>query len=77
MTPRIVRSKFEVSTIEDAGDGGKTLHAHAVTSGSEENEAFYQATPSGSLSIYAAKAGVLDHLNTCDEFYLDIVTFQE
>jgi hypothetical protein len=46
-----VRAKMRVERIEPVIGGGAYIHLRPVTSGSAENNAFYQNTPGGACSI--------------------------
>lgn len=50
-----VRAKFQCSSVTRHADGGTQVMMHPVYSGSEENRAFNDATPSGELRIHIAK----------------------
>jgi hypothetical protein len=47
-----------------------TYRFHAVYSGSEENKAFWEATPSGDLTLSSAKPGLFEK---DQEYYLDFI----
>jgi hypothetical protein len=50
----MVRAKFVISHIHKNDDGSISVNAHPVHSGSEENKAFNDATPGGSLQLHIA-----------------------
>ena len=50
-----VRAKFQISYVQNNGDGSINVNMHPVYSGSEENKAFNDATPGGQLQIHIAK----------------------
>jgi dihydrodipicolinate reductase len=47
-----VRAKFKVNSVQENEDGSKQVSMSPVTSGSEENKSFWEATPSGSIELY-------------------------
>jgi hypothetical protein len=68
-----VRVKFKCTSVtKQAGWGGhEFLYSSKltpVTSGSEENAAFYAATPAGEMSIATVKH---DHFEVGREYYID------
>lgn len=71
-----VRAKFKVQSItRQAGWSGsgelQTIKLHPVTSGSDENKAFYAATPAGSIDLSVVPKEVGDQFNIGQEFYVD------
>lgn len=74
----MIRCKFKVDKIvrtEGWNNGPDEVHEitlSPVTSGSEENEAFYAATPGGSLVFSTVNANAAQGLNPGDEFYVDL-----
>lgn len=70
------RCKMVLTSIAQSYSNGKTVKFVPVSSGSEENKAFYAATPSGSveftISESAAKNLKLDVASLGAEFYMDI-----
>lgn len=72
MGEKTVRCKFEVHSIVKHESGEEELQAYAVCDGSEENKAFWEATPAGTLSFFCVKGGALDHLKPGDAIYIDI-----
>lgn len=71
----MVRCKFEcVSVTKRKGWGGHPLvhdaEFQAVTSGSDENKAFFAATPSGSLKVATVVPDVFEVGKT---YYVDLV----
>lgn len=78
-----VRAKFKVQSI--------TMHAHwavgkphigtaelaPVTGASAENEAFYEATPSGSIKLGTINKAALDQFVIGREFYVDFTPADE
>ena len=71
-----VRAKFKVQSITHTarwnGPGQmSTIKLHPVTSGSDENKAFYEATPSGSIDIGVVPEAVAERFAIGQEFYVD------
>jgi hypothetical protein len=69
-----VRCKFRCNSVKkQTGWGGHeflySAEMSAVTGGSKENEKFFAATPSGSLTVGAV---VPDYFQPGQEYYLDI-----
>lgn len=46
-----VLAKFRVDSVTDFGGDSKSVKLSAVTSGSEENKAFWKWTPTGSIEM--------------------------
>lgn len=68
------RCKFKCNSVTKAtGWGGSPFHYSAkfaaVTDGSPENKSFWEATPSGELSVSTVKQDVFE---VGKEYYLDI-----
>lgn len=71
-----VRAKFFVQSITTSkawnGPGLMgTVRLQPVTSGSEENKAFYEATPAGQIELGTVNHEALKQFNVGDEFYVD------
>lgn len=72
-----VRAKFKVDSITrtkhwDAAKGEvQTIRLSPVTSGSEENKAFYAATPSGSIDLATLNEGAGKQFELGQEYYVD------
>lgn len=68
----MVRAKFVVSHIQKNEDGSINVNAHPVHSGSEENKAFNDYTPGGSLQLHiaAGKEAQKEFVQN-EEYYLD------
>lgn len=70
------RCKMKLVSISEAWSNARTVKFVPVQGGSDENKAFYAATPSGSaeftISESAAKALQLDVAKLGTEFYFDI-----
>jgi hypothetical protein len=71
-----VRAKFVVQSIttHKAWNGPGlmgTVHLTPVTSGSDENKAFFDATPGGKIELGTVNEEVLKQFAIGDEFYVD------
>lgn len=66
----MVRAKFRVDCVEDYGQQ-KNIKMSAVTTGSEENKAFWKWTPSGSLTLSTINEEAAKQFVPGEEFYLD------
>lgn len=71
-----IRAKFKVQSItkQVGWNGVKELHTiklQPVTSGSDENKAFYAATPGGSIDISVVPESVGNQFSIGQEFYVD------
>lgn len=65
-----VRAKFRVNHIEQSGSG-KSIVLHPVYSDSEENKAFFQSTPGGTISLYCVNERANEQFALGKEFYID------
>lgn len=77
-----VRAKFKVSWVEDmkGKDGAVTSRAVTllpVTSDSEENRTFWEATPSGSLNMTITNRAAFEQFARDQVFYLDFTPADE
>lgn len=71
-----VRAKFKVQSINRQTGWGdfkelQTIRLSPVTSGSDENKAFYAATPSGQIEIGVVPEAVGKQFDIGQEFYVD------
>lgn len=71
-----VRAKFQVVSISQSAGWGEhkrifTVRLSPVTGGSDENKAFYAATPSGSIELGTVNADVGDQFAIGQAFYVD------
>ena len=73
-----VRAKFTVSkvakvrTMSGPPPGfGYEVTMHPVTSGSEEDKTFWQATPSGQLQMFVLNPAAGEQFEPGDTYYLD------
>ena len=73
-----VRAKFKVQRIERSkwspGQEVQTIVLLPVVNGSEENKAFYAATPSGEIKLGTVNAKAAAEFDLDTEFY---VTFEK
>lgn len=72
----MVRAKFRVSWVEDmkGGDGAVTSRAVTllpVVGDSEENRAFWEATPAGSLNMTITNRTAFEQFERDQVFYID------
>ena len=70
-----VRAKFKVTRIERSlwrkGIEVQTIVLLPVTSGSDENTQFYEATPSGSIQLGTVNAEAAAQFELEGEYYID------
>lgn len=71
-----VRAKFKVSEItrRPGFNGAKEVQViklHPVTGGSDENKAFYAATPGGNIELGTVNAEAAGEFELGAEFYVD------
>lgn len=67
-----VRAKFYVDSVKRHTGGAITVELRPVTSGSEENKAFWKYTPGGLLTMnLTAGIPAADAFEPGQEFYLD------
>jgi hypothetical protein len=62
-----VRCKFRVNDKNPSGN----VSLSPVYTDSEENKAFFKATPGGSISFWTTNVAAADEFNVGDEFYVD------
>jgi hypothetical protein len=70
-----IRCKFKLDSITKSVSSGVEVASIAmtpVTSGSEENKAFWKWTPSGQLVVATVNAEAVAGLKLGGEYYLDI-----
>lgn len=76
----MVRAKFRVTDMQNANwgeqwEGAKTITLHPVGGGqggeSEENQAFYAATPGGSITLSVVNAAAATQFRLGGEYYVD------
>jgi hypothetical protein len=65
-----VRAKFRVPEIAKT-EYGTRIVMRAVTSGSEENKAFFKATPSAEMSLATVNEEAAAQFTVGGEFYVD------
>lgn len=74
---KTVRGKF-TATVTKNEDGSMNIGMNAVASGSEENKAFSDATPSGSISMQIAKDKPSQELfETGKSYFVDFTVAEE
>lgn len=66
----MTRAKFTVVSKTQTLDGFR-VHMLPVTSGSEENKAFYEWTPSGSIDLGTINPVAAEQLELGKEYYVD------
>lgn len=67
-----VRAKFKVSSITIHEGGTRSIEMSAVTSGSDENKAFWRWTPAGTLKMDCLNPEASAQFEVGKEYYLDI-----
>lgn len=72
----MVRAKFQVGQVLDAKDaqGGvmsQIVRLHPVFSTSEENKAFWEATPTGSIEMTITNRAAFDRFVSGKSYYID------
>lgn len=65
-----VRAKFRVYSIEETPHG-KRISLSPVTSGSEENDKFFAATPGGSIRLEVVNKTAADAFELDKQYYVD------
>jgi hypothetical protein len=66
----MVKAKFECTRVE-LYNGGGTVNLQAVTDGSQENESFWKATPSGAITLSIDNMAALVLFKPGMEYYVD------
>lgn len=72
-----VRAKFTVQSVTQTKHWDKskgyisTIKLQPVTSGSEENQSFYEATPSGSIELGTVNEAAASQFELGAEYYID------
>lgn len=73
----MIRAKFVVQQIARS-TYGHSVRLSPVTSGSEENRSFFQATPGGQIELTVVKKETVDLFGEPgDEFYVDFTPAKE
>jgi len=70
----MVRAKFKVQSVDAKEDGSGTITLEPVTSGSEENDAFYKWTPGGSIVLSTINADAVSQFEVGNEYYVDFTS---
>lgn len=72
-----MRAKFKVNSITQTANWNKpggllySLTLNPVTSGSEENKRFFEATPGGEIKLSVVQAEIGTHFPVGTEVYID------
>lgn len=73
-----VRAKFRCNSVTDFGDrNGRLVKLSPVTSGSEENKGFWNATPSGTLEMHINNEHAAEQFIAGKSYYLDFTPADE
>lgn len=67
----MVRCKFICTSKETLPSGSVTLSFIAVSSGSPENDSFFEATPSGTANFYTVNEQAAALFEAGSEYYVD------
>lgn len=67
----MIRAKFYIDEVADNACG-KVIRASVVYAGSEENDKYFKATPSGSLELTTLKPEILETFKVGTQFYADL-----
>lgn len=68
--PEAVRAKFRVHNVHTS-DWGTHVEMSPVYAGSEENRAFFHATPNGSISLMIKNETAAKYFRPNQELYVD------
>lgn len=68
----MVRAKVCIQEKKETADGEFEIKATVVYGGSEENDKFFVATPSGELTLGVLNAHASEQLQEGQEYYLDL-----
>jgi hypothetical protein len=76
MEPKGTRAKFNVSSIKkikmgQGGDTGSVIELYPVVGGSDDNEKFYQYTPSGKIELGTVNENASKLFEIGKEYYVD------
>lgn len=66
-----VRAKFRVTKVEHSEGDAHVAHLSPVTTGSDENKAFYKWTPGGSITLSTINAEAAAQFVPGKEMYVD------
>jgi hypothetical protein len=67
----MVRAKFIVESVTNTRYGNGVVKLSPVASGSEENEKFWQYTPSGLIELQTTNLDALNQFEVGKEYYID------
>ena len=77
MEETIMRAKFRFSGIVRREEAGGTVYTsmefYPVTSGSEENKAFWKWTPAGKIELQTVNDEVVKNMHVGKEYYIDFI----
>lgn len=72
MSVQSVRAKFRVDQVRDAvGEGAKDVELWPVIGASAENDAFFEATPSGEITMRIQNPVAAEFFKQGQELYVD------
>jgi hypothetical protein len=71
-----IRAKFRVTNIERQDSGDTNIFMNPVVGGSEENDAFFSATPAGNINIFTVNPEAGNQFEIGMEFYVDFTPAQ-
>lgn len=71
------RCKFQVSEVTKFSCPGERVKLFAVYGGSQENESFAAATPSGEISIYVNNPAVIGKFQPGQYYYVDLTPAEQ
>jgi hypothetical protein len=66
-----VRAKFKVSNVEGVGDESRNVYLQPVYSDTEENKAFWNATPGGSIQLSITNPAAYQQFKVGQDYYVD------
>lgn len=68
-----MRAKFLVETVTNHASGSTSVTLTPVMRGTEENKAFWQATPIGKLEMCITNPYAREFFDAGNEYYIDFV----
>ena len=66
-----MRCKVACSSKVNLGDGGFLLAFYTVYAGSEENDKYFKATPSGSFTLQTVNSAAAANFEIGKQYYVD------